>query len=97
LRKVDARSIEECSMVRRYAAALGLLAFATILLRGIAAGGAWNSTLGQALAGLVIFTLVGAVAGAMAETMIDDAIRARLRAEVAKTEASGKTPTTQRQ
>ncbi len=80
-------------MSRRYAAVLGLLAFATILARGIGAGGAWESVLSQAIAALVVFAIIGGIVGWLAERMIDDAIRSRLSAELAaKPAATNKPP-----
>jgi outer membrane lipoprotein SlyB len=70
-------------MARRYAAALGLLAFAAVLCRGAAAGGAWESTLGFATACLCVFAVLGAIAGRVAEGIVEEAIRGRLTTEMA--------------
>jgi hypothetical protein len=80
------------AMGRRYAAVLGLLAFATMLARGIADGGAWNAVLGPAIAALVVFATLGGTAGWLAEQMIDDDIRRRLSAELAARSASNAKP-----
>ena len=77
-------------MGRRYAAALGLLAFAAILVRGAIAGGAWNSTLSYAILCLCIFALVGGAAGWIAEGIIEEAIHSRLTSELAnKSDSQG--------
>lgn len=79
-------------MGRRYAAVLGLLSYAVMLVRGIAAGGAWESTVGQAIVCLVIFACLGGVIGWLAERIIDDAIRSRLSAELAARPGSPTNP-----
>jgi hypothetical protein len=78
-------------MGRRYAAVLGLLSFTAMLVRGIAGGGAWESTLGQAIAVLLAFTILGGIAGWLAERIIDDAIRSRLNTEFAARPAASAT------
>jgi hypothetical protein len=78
LRKVDGWSVEVGLMIRRSAAVLGLLGFAAILVRGIVAGAAWESTIGYAIAVLFAYTLVGGLAGWAAEIIVDNAIRTRL-------------------
>jgi hypothetical protein len=78
-------------MARRYAAVLGLLGFALTLLRGIAAGGAWDSTIGQAVLMLAMFTVLGGLAGLAAERIVDDAIRSRLSTELNSRNAAAST------
>jgi hypothetical protein len=97
LRKVDGRSAEVGFMGRRYAAALGLLAFASTLVRGAIAGGAWDSTLSNAILCLCIFSLVGGAAGWIAEGIIEEAIRSRLTSEIAnKSDSQGANRATQK-
>jgi hypothetical protein len=88
LRKVDGASQKVGSMARRYAAALGMLAFFAVCIRGIAAGGSAESTLGFAIAGLAVFTILGGIAGLAAENTMTEAIRNRLATEVAKQSAA---------
>ncbi len=53
-------------MARRYSAVLGLFAFAAVLCRDVAAGGAAESTLGHATVCLIVFAILGAVGGRLA-------------------------------
>jgi outer membrane lipoprotein SlyB len=71
-------------MGRRYAAVLGLLAFAAVLVRGTLAGGALESTLGHAIFCLLVFTILGAIIGRVAQWIVEDAIRAQLTVELAE-------------
>jgi hypothetical protein len=75
-------------MGRRYAAVLGLLAFAAVLVRGTIAGGALESTLGHAILCLMVFTILGAILGRVAQWIVEDAIRAQLTAELAERQES---------
>jgi hypothetical protein len=79
-------------MGRRYAAVLGLLAFSVTIARGIAANGTCESVLGQAIAALFVFMLLGGIAGWLAERAIDDDIRSRLSAELAAQSTSTTKP-----
>ncbi|HZZ29442.1 MAG TPA: hypothetical protein VFE46_15700 [Pirellulales bacterium] len=81
-------------MGRRYAAVLGMLAFAAILARGMVAGGAWDSVLSQAIAALFAFAVVGGITGWLAERMIDDSLRSQLNAELGAKPASNVKPST---
>jgi hypothetical protein len=69
-------------MARRFAAVLGLLAFAATCVRGMAVGGTCESTLGYAIAFLFVFTMLGGVAGQLAEGIVTEAIRSRLATEI---------------
>ena len=60
-------------MARRFAAVLGLVAFAVIMTRGIARGGALETAIGDAVVILFLFTLVGAIAGWIAEMIVAEA------------------------
>ena len=78
-------------MARRYAAALGFLAFAAVLLRGALSGGSWDSAIGFATASLCGFAVFGAIAGRMAEGIVEEAIRSRLATEMANRPPSAAT------
>ncbi|HEY2760518.1 MAG TPA: hypothetical protein VGI75_07235 [Pirellulales bacterium] len=75
-------------MARRYAAALGMLAFFVACIRGIVAGGTAESTLGFAIACLATFTILGGIAGMLAENTMTEALRNRLAAQVANQSAA---------
>ncbi len=84
------RRVETATMGRRYAAVLGLLAFAAVLLRSIFAGSSAEAALEQAIVSLFGFAIVGAIGGWLAGWIVEDAIRTRLRAELAQPqEAAG--------
>ena len=70
-------------MGRSYAGVLGPLAFATVLVRGMARDGGIQGTIWQAVIGLFAFAIVGAVLGQLAGWIVDDSVRARLAAEMA--------------
>ena len=62
-------------MARLYAGILGLLAFLTILVRGMLHGGSPESVLWSAWCSLVVFMLIGGVLGWMAGWIVEDTIR----------------------
>lgn len=76
-------------MARRYAAVLGLLAFAAVLMQAVAADAAWAPTLSWAIACLIVFTILGAIIGWLAEQIMDDALQSIISEEVALQQASG--------
>jgi len=57
-------------MAHRFAAVLGLVAFAVIMVRGIARGGTSEAAIGEAIEILLVFTLVGAIAGWIAQMIV---------------------------
>ena len=75
-------------MARRYAAALGMLAFFVVCIRGVVAGGTAESTIGFAIACLAVFTIWGGIVGLVAENTMTEALRNRLAAEVANQSAA---------
>jgi len=66
-------------MARRYAAALGLIAFAVTMVRGIVMDGTWEATVGEGVIVLVAFAVAGAIAGQVAELIVADVARNRKR------------------
>jgi hypothetical protein len=76
-------------MARRYAAALGLLAFTAVLIRAAVSNAAWTPALSQAIECLIVFTIVGAIVGWVAEQIIDDALRTSISEEIATQQTNG--------
>lgn len=77
-------------MAHTYGGILGLVAFATVVARGVLWGG---GTVGTMLTGcLAMFALagVGWVVGMVAEATVEESVRTQLRAEVAAYEAQQK-------
>jgi hypothetical protein len=79
-------------MARRYAAVLGLLAFTAVLIQAVAADAAWTPTLSRAIAYLIVFTIVGASIGWVAELIIDDTLQSIISEEIALQQANGTNP-----
>ena len=75
-------------MGRTYAAILGPLAFAAMLLRGWRHGWPAESTLLAAWLGLVMMAGVGLIAGRLAGWIVDESVRGRMMAEMAAQEAA---------
>ena len=69
-------------MARHYAGVLGLVAFVTVVVRGIAGGDGVQGTVQTAVISMIAFAVIGAIAGAIAEGIVRDAIQAKLLAEV---------------
>ncbi|MBI3838916.1 MAG: hypothetical protein HY288_13420 [Planctomycetia bacterium] len=70
----------EVSVGRRYAGILGLLAFLTIVMRGLVHGSGVESTLLAAAFHLVFFAFVGYLVGQLAGWIVLDSVRAKLAA-----------------
>ena len=62
-------------MGRVYAGILGLLAFTTIVFRGVVRGGGLEATVTTACVGLFAFAAVGYILGQIAGAAVDDAVR----------------------
>ncbi|MDZ4851795.1 MAG: hypothetical protein SGI77_21105 [Pirellulaceae bacterium] len=71
-------------MVRAYAARLGCIAFAFVLMRNILSGGHIEQALMSSLGFLLIFSVVGFVIGSVVETMIRQSVEANFRHTVEK-------------
>jgi hypothetical protein len=76
-------------MARIYAGILGLLAFATVLARGIVHESAPAGTIWQACGMLFVFAGVGCVAGQIARWLVDDSIREQLASQMTSKPAAG--------
>jgi hypothetical protein len=70
-------------MARIYAGILGLLAFATVVARGVAQQSAPNATIWQACGMLFVFAAVGFLIGSTARWIVDDSVRGQLASQMA--------------
>ncbi|MBX3412479.1 MAG: hypothetical protein KF708_07315 [Pirellulales bacterium] len=75
-------------MGRNYAGVLGLLAFFTVLARGLTHGASAEGMVQSAATALVIFAAAGYVIGSLAAWNVEQSIRAQLADEVARLAAS---------
>lgn len=71
-------------MARTYAGILGPLAMAVVILRGWLMSGGVEGTLSQAVLFLIVFTVVGAGLGQLAEATVDESVRARIEQQLAQ-------------
>ncbi len=71
-------------MGRAYAGVLGPLAFLTVLAQGLIHSGGASETLWRATLALGAFGIIGCVAGQIAGQVVEDAVRGRLTAEIAR-------------
>ena len=71
-------------MGRVYAGVLGPLAMIVVICRGLASSGGVANTLSLATIYLAIFSVVGAVIGQIAQSTIDESVRARLQQQLAQ-------------
>ncbi len=77
-------------MGRDYAGVLGLLAFATVLARGIVRSAGANATLWHATQMMFVFAAVGGLVGAVAGRIVAESVRASMAAEADKRQGEGK-------
>jgi hypothetical protein len=70
-------------MARIYAGILGLLAFATVVARGVAHESSLNSTVWMACSMLFVFAAVGSLIGGAARWIVDDSVRGELASRMA--------------
>ena len=75
-------------MGRSYAGILGLLAFATMVARGVLNQSSASSTCGSAAAMLFVFAAIGYVVGRIAENVVTDALKARFAAQMQQMQAT---------
>jgi hypothetical protein len=61
-------------MARRFAAVLGLLAFAAIMFRGVKDGRAVEVVVCDAIGVMLLFAIVGAIAGWIANMTVREAV-----------------------
>ena len=69
-------------MGRMYAGVLGPLAMFVVICRGWLASGGVEGTLGLAILYLVVFSIVGALIGQLAQSTIDESVRAQLEQQL---------------
>ena len=74
-------------MAQRYAGILGLIAFSTIVLRGVIAGHDPESTLLTATIGLFAFAAAGWLLGTIAQSTVEQSVRQRFEAGMKEAEA----------
>jgi hypothetical protein len=67
---------------RNYAGVLGLLALMVSLTRGIIAGSASEATLWTAWLNLLVFALIGAVIGWLAERIVRESVSSQILSEL---------------
>jgi hypothetical protein len=70
-------------MGRTYAGILGPLAMAVVICRGWLDSGGVESTLSLATVYLVVFSIVGALIGQVAQATVDESVRAKLEEQLA--------------
>jgi hypothetical protein len=73
-------------VAKQYAGALGMLAFATIVLRSTIHTAAPASDLGTAVFAMFFFAALGWVVGAIADATVTEGVRTQFLAELTKDE-----------
>jgi hypothetical protein len=81
-------------MGRVYAGILGPLAMAVIICRGWLESGGVEGTLMLAIAYLAVFAILGACLGHIAQSTIDESVRAKIEAQLAHESQAGSTQST---
>ena len=71
-------------MGRAYAGVLGPLAFVTVIAQGLIHSASAEETLWRAALALGVFAVIGCIAGQIAGRIVEDAVRGRLTAEMAR-------------
>ncbi len=82
-------------MGRTYAGVLGLVAFATVVARGVIHQSGASATFPAAAAVLFLFAGLGFILGTLAERAIAEDLKGRFQAELAKIQAEATTATTE--
>jgi hypothetical protein len=72
---------------RSYAGVLGLVAFVTMIARGLLAGGGSQTTLLSAWVALLLFAAIGHVIGRLASRIVQESVQDKVAAELAAHEA----------
>ena len=75
-------------MARIYAGALGLLAFATVVARGIVHASVSSDTIWRASTMLFAFAAIGYLLGRTAQWIVDDSVRGRLTSQISNKPAN---------
>jgi hypothetical protein len=71
-------------MGRAYAGILGPLAMAAVICRGWLDSGGVEGTLSLAMGWFVVFSVVGALIGHLAQATIDESVRSKLEQQLAR-------------
>ena len=71
-------------MGRVYAGILGPLAMAVVICRGVMGSGGVQSTLSLATIYLAIFSVVGAFIGQIAQSTVNESVRAKMEQQLAQ-------------
>jgi hypothetical protein len=71
-------------MGRAYAGILGPLAMAVVICRGWLVSAGVEGTLSHAVLYLALFAVVGAILGHLAQSTVDESVRARLEQQLAQ-------------
>jgi len=69
-------------MARIYAGILGLLAYATVMARGLVHAGPSSQTIWNAAVAMFGFAAIGYAIGRTAQWIVDDSVRGRLTSEM---------------
>jgi hypothetical protein len=88
----DAKSLtalEGANVSRIYAGILGPLAMTVAICRGWLASGGVEGTLSSAVLYLLMFAILGAILGHVAQATIDESVRTRLEQQLAQLAAQG--------
>lgn len=75
-------------MGRTYAGILGPLAMAVVICRGLVESDGVEGTLSLATVYLIVFSVVGAIIGHIAQATVDESVRAKLELQLAGGKAS---------
>lgn len=75
-------------MSRSYAGILGLIAYVTVLFRSVIQGGGVEGTVKVACLSLVIFGVLGFIAGWIAENTVTESVQAEIKAKLAELKAT---------
>jgi hypothetical protein len=83
----DAKSLtalEGANVSRIYAGILGPLAMTVAIARGWLTSGGVEGTLSSAVFYLLVFAILGAILGHIAQTTVDESVRSALEAQLAQ-------------
>ncbi len=69
-------------MARTYAGILGTLAMAVVICRGCLQASGVQGTLTTAIFSLILFALVGAILGRIAQSTIDESVQSQLQQQL---------------
>jgi len=78
----DLRAPGTFRMARTYAAILALVGMLVVLTRALKGGASFEETSTQAITWMVILALVGTVVGTLAQSAVDESVRAKVHAEL---------------